>query len=136
MARILGIDYGKKRTGLSKTDPMQIIVSGLTTLDTKDLFDYLKEYCTEESVEKIVFGLPEHQDGTPTALKKEIDDFIIKFSKLHPDISIDFQDEAYSTEDAKRIMLQAGLKKMKRRDKNIINKMSAVVILQRFLKHI
>ncbi len=136
MARILGIDYGKKRTGISVTDPLQIIVSGLCSVDTKELLEYLKAYCEKEEVEKIVFGLPEHADGTPTDLKKDIDTFVTKFEKLHSNIAIDFQDEAYSTEEAKRYMLEAGLKKKKRRDKNIINKMSAVVILQRFLNHI
>jgi len=136
MGRIIGIDYGKKRTGLSATDPLQIIVSGLTTIDTKGLLDYLKEYCQNEEVEMLVLGLPEHLDGTPTFLKKDIDTFVAKFKKVFPDIPVEYQDEAYSTEDAKSVMLQAGLKKMKRRDKDIINKMSAVIILQRFLKHI
>jgi len=136
MGRILGIDYGKKRTGLSATDPLQIIVSALTTIDTKELMEYLDQYCKTEEVEKLVFGLPEHIDGTPTHLKKDIDTFVDKFLKSFPNIEIAYQDEAYSTEEAKSIMLQAGLKKKKRRDKNIINKMSAVIILQRFLKHI
>jgi len=136
MARIIGIDYGKKRTGLSSTDPLQIIVNGLSTIDTKELMPFLKDYCSKEEVEMLVIGLPEHVDGTPTFLKKDIDTFVAKFKKAFPAISIEYQDEAYSTEEAKSVMLEAGLKKKKRRDKDIINKMSAVIILQRFLKHI
>ncbi len=136
MGRIIGIDYGKKRTGLSATDPLQIIVSGLTTVDTKELLPYLMDYCKNEEVDLLVIGLPEHVDGTPTFLKKDINTFVSKFINAHPNIKVDYQDEAYSTEEAKSVMLEAGLKKMKRRDKDLINKMSAVIILQRYLKHI
>lgn len=136
MARILGIDYGVKRSGLSVTDPLQIIVTALDAVDTIQLMLYLETYIHRESVEKVVVGLPIHKDGNFTYLKKDIDVFVNAFKLKFPHIEVDFADEQYSSVHAKQIILDSGIKKQKRKDKSLIDKVSAVVILQRYLNHI
>lgn len=136
MARILGIDYGVKRCGLSVTDPLQIIVTALDTVDTAQLMIYLETYMRSERVEKVVVGLPIHKDGNFTYLKKDIDAFVNAFSLKFPHIEVDFADEQFSSVHAKQIIIDSGIKKQKRKDKSLIDKVSAVVILQRYLNHI
>lgn len=136
MARIVGIDYGTKKCGVSATDAMQIIVSSIGTIPTSDLFQYLKKYISEEPVEKIVFGAPSHRDGTSTFLQGNIDLFVGKLAKEFPNIKIDYQDERMTSIEAKSIILQSGIKKSKRRDKTLVDKISAVLILQKYLGHI
>jgi putative Holliday junction resolvase len=136
VARILGIDYGKKRTGLAVTDPLQIIVSGLDTVDSKQLIAYLQDYIQSEDVEGVVFGLPTHADGNYTYLKEDIDKSTEKIKKLFPDLSVHFQDEYLTSVEAKRAILSSGARKKKRRDKQLVDKVSAILILQRFLGHI
>lgn len=136
MARILGIDYGGKRTGIAVTDSMQIIVSALTTVETKDLITFLSDYTAKEKVEKIVVGLPTHKDGNYTYLKKDIDLFTSNFTKIRPEIEIDFYDESFTSAEAKSIIFQSGIKKKKRQDKSLVDKVSAVLILQKYLQHI
>lgn len=136
MSRILGIDYGRKRTGLAVTDPLQIIVSGLDTVETSTLRDFLKEYISKEDVEKIIIGLPTHTDGNFTLIKPDIDNLAGYLANLFPRIAIDFQDEGYTSYDAKSIIFNSGTKKSKRRDKKLVDKVSAILILQKYLKHI
>ncbi len=136
MPRIVGIDYGKIRSGVSATDILQIAVHPLKAIETKELFDFLVEYFNEEEVEKLVFGLPTHQDGNPTYLVPEIYKFAEKISEQFPDIVIDYQEEAYSSKEASEIILISGVKKKARRDKSKIDLVSAVIILQRYLNHI
>ena len=136
MARILGIDYGGKRTGIAVTDSMQIIVSALTTVETKDLITFLSDYTAKEKVEKMVVGLPIHKDGNYTYLKKDIDLFTSNFTKIRPEIEIDFYDESFTSAEAKSIIFQSGIKKKKRQDKSLVDKVSAVLILQKYLQHI
>ncbi len=136
MARIIGVDYGKKRTGLAVTDSLQIIVSALDTVETPKLMDYFETYISKEAVEKIVIGLPVHADGNFTDLKGDIDCFATCIKRKFPHIEIDFADEQFSSVYAKQIILESGIKKKKRQDKSLIDKISAVVILQRYLKHI
>jgi len=136
MARILGIDYGKKKTGLATTDPLQIIVTALDTVMTADLEDYLMNYTATESVEKIVIGRPTHKDGNDTYLVGDIMNFRSKMSKLLPEVVFDFADEMYTSKQAKDIIFRSGVRKSKRRDKMIIDKVSAVLILQKYLRHI
>lgn len=136
MGRILSIDFGKKRTGIAVTDPLQLIVSGLDGIDTKDLKSYLVNYCKQEIVDKIVFGLPLHADGNVTYLKSHIDSFVSNLKKELPDMVIDFQDEYGTSRDAMDIMIQSGVKKKDRRDKKRVDKLSAVLILQKYLNHI
>lgn len=136
MARIVCIDYGIKRCGIAATDPFQIIVSAVDTIETAKLMDFLDNYLTNESVEKLIVGLPVHKDGNFTGLKTNIDDFVQKFKTKFAHIPVDFADEQFSSVHAKKIILDIGIKKEKRKDKALIDKISAVIILQRYLKHI
>lgn len=136
MARILCVDYGSKRCGLAATDPLQIIVSGLDTVQSDHLMIFLENYIKTESVEKLVIGLPVHKDGKFTYLKSDIDRFALEFSKKWPEINIDFADEQFSSSMAKQIIFESGANRKKRQDKALVDKISAVVILQRYLKHI
>lgn len=136
MARIIGIDFGGKRCGISVTDPYKIIVSGLDTVETSQLMTYLDKYLSTEPVEKIVVGLPVHKDGNFTYLKKDIDIFVKQFKEKYPSIDVDFGDEQFSSSHAKQIIFDSGVKKEKRKDKSLIDRVSAVVILQRYLGHI
>lgn len=136
MARIVGIDYGKKRTGLSATDPSQIIVSPVDTIDTPKLEEYLTTYFAKEKVEKVVIGLPTHKDGNYTQIKPDIDKFALQIAKIQPGIAIDYIDESFTSVEAKAIILRSGVGKKKRQDKALVDKISAVLILQKYLKHI
>ncbi|HMP30802.1 MAG TPA: Holliday junction resolvase RuvX [Saprospiraceae bacterium] len=136
MARIVGIDYGGKRTGIAATDSLQIIVSPITTVETKNLIIYLCDYTSKEVVEKIVIGLPTHKDGNYTNLKQNIDKFVADFSKIKPEIPFDFQDESFTSVEAKAVIFQSGVNKKKRQDKSLVDKISAVLILQKYLNHI
>jgi putative Holliday junction resolvase len=136
MARIIGIDFGGKRCGISVTDPYKIIVSGLDTVETSQLLTYLDKYLSTEPVEKIVVGLPVHKDGNFTYLKKDIDIFVKQFKDKYPLIEVDFGDEQFSSSHAKQIIFDSGVKKEKRKNKSLIDRVSAVVILQRYLGHI
>jgi putative Holliday junction resolvase len=136
MARILGIDYGSKRCGIAVTDPLQIIVTGLDTVETDRLFAFLENYISKESVEKMVVGLPVHKDGNFTYLKENIERFVKQFSIRWPLIAVDYGDEQFSSKHARQIIFDSGVGKRKRQDKALIDKVSAVVILQRYLKHI
>lgn len=132
----MGIDYGKKRTGIAVTDPLQIIVVGLDTVDTAVLHDYLKKYFLAEHIEKVVIGLPTHKDGNFTYLKDDIDNlagFIKNNSKY---TEVDFVDESFTSFESKQILVKAGVKKAKRQDKTLLDKTSAILILQRYLGHI
>ena len=136
MARIIGIDYGTKRVGVAVTDSLQIIVNGLDTVPTADIFDFLKKYMEEEEVECIIVGEPMHKDGNPAQIAHLVVGFIRKLKKLFPEIKVDTQDERFTSKDAKAIILQSGIKKKKRRnDKALVDKISAVLILQDYLGH-
>lgn len=134
MGRILAIDYGGKRTGLAVTDELQMIAGGLTTVDTKELMDFLIQYCEKEKVEKIVIGMPVRHDGSPSDIATEILNFIKKLEKKLPQIPVLQHDERFTSKMAVKAMLEGGLKKKKRSDKKMIDKVSAVLILQSFMK--
>lgn len=136
MGRIMSIDYGTKRCGVATTDPLQIIVSALDTVGTKELYTFLENYMKNEKVDKIVFGKPSHADGTDTYLVKEIEVFISKFSEKFSELEFDFQDESFTSVQARDIIMLSGARKKKRRDKSLIDKVSAVIILQKYLNHI
>ena len=135
MGRILGIDYGQKRCGVAATDSLQIAVHPVSAVPASELLSFLSEYLMKEDVEKIVFGRPTHADGQPTKLNVQIDKFIFDFSKKHQEIEIAFQDESYTSVEASRILSQTNKKKI-RKDKSKLDILSAVLILQRYLKHI
>jgi putative Holliday junction resolvase len=134
VTRILAIDYGTKRIGLAVTDPLQIIATGLDTVPTNDIFEYLKKYLFAESVSKFVVGFPMHLDGSPAQLAPTIEKFVEKLNKLYPEIEVAYEDERFTSEDAKRIILQSGAKKKKRRDKGLVDKIAAVLILQSYME--
>jgi len=134
VTRILAIDYGSKRVGLAVTDPLQIIATGLDTVPTATIFDFLKNYLFTESVSKFVVGYPMHLDGSPAQLAPTIEKFVEKLNKLYPEIEVVYEDERFTSEDAKRIILQSGAKKKKRRDKALVDKVAAVLILQSYME--
>ena len=134
MGRILSIDYGKKRTGIAVTDPLKIIASGLTTVATDEVFDFLEGYVKEEVVEAFVVGLPLYPDGNPAQLADEIDRFVEELRKRFSEIDVYRQDERYTSNDAKKIILQSGAKKQKRRDKALVDKIAAALILEQFME--
>ena len=133
--RIIGIDYGLKRTGIAVTDPLQIIVTPLKTIPTQELLAFLNHYILNEVVVKIVIGDP--SEGLPPdhpnlqAIKK----LEQNLKQQWPDIQLDYQDESYTSQRAKEIILKSGVKKKKRRDKSLVDKISAVLILQAYLGH-
>lgn len=134
MSRILAIDFGRKRTGIAVTDPLRILASGLTTVPTGEVFDFLKKYCAEEEVECFVVGLPLHPDGNPAQIAGEVDAFVKRLNKLFPEKAVYRQDERYTSNEAKRIILESGTKKQKRRDKALVDKVAAALILEQFME--
>lgn len=136
MGRILSIDYGKKRTGLAVTDSLQIIAGGLATVATSELLDYLHNYISREQVERIVIGEPRQADGSPSENMARIVPFVNRWRKLHSDIPIDYYDERYTSVLAHRAMIDGGLHKMARRNKALVDEISATIILQSYLESV
>ncbi len=133
MAKALGIDYGKKRVGIAISDSLQIIASALTTIDTPNIFTFLKDLLEKEEIDCFVVGEPKNLDGTPTDSTVITKEFVAKLSKKYPHISIKRIDERFTSKIAKQSILDAGIKKMKRRDKALVDKVSAAIILQSYL---
>jgi putative Holliday junction resolvase len=131
----MGIDYGTKRTGIAVTDPLQIIASGLTTIPTHELFDFLTEYFQQEEVEKVVVGEPMHKDGNPAQIAHMVVGFVRKLKKQFPQIEVVTHDERGTSVMAKEIILQSGIKQKKRRDKTLVDKIAAALILEDYLKN-
>jgi len=135
VGRILAFDYGKKRTGLAVTDPLQIIASSLLTVETENLFEYLKKYLEVEQVDFFVVGYPMPMENTkPSHSLPLIKKFIEELKKKFPSIPIDIEDEHFTSKLAVRAMIDGGVKKMKRRDKSLIDKVSASIILQSYME--
>ena len=133
MGRILALDYGSKRTGIAITDELQIIASGLTTVSTSALIDFLKNYFASEKVELVLVGEPKQKDGTHSDIEEKIKKFLVKFSKSFPDLPVKRVDERYSSKMAFQTMIDSGLKKKQRRNKALIDEISATIILQEYL---
>ena len=125
MARILSIDYGLKRTGLAVTDPLQIIATGLCTVETPGLMNFLKEYTTKEQVEKIIIGDPRNLDDSDTHITGEVQKFIGRLKKTFPAIPVVAVDERYTSKMASRAMIEMGMKKKERRKKALIDEIAA-----------
>ena len=134
MARILSIDYGKKRTGIAVTDPLQIIAGGLATVSTSELFDWLKAYLSKEQVERIIIGEPRQPNGQPSENLARVQQFVNRWRKAVPDVPIEFFDERFTSVLAHQAMLDGGLKKKARQDKALVDEISATVILQDYLR--
>ena len=130
----MGIDYGTKRIGLAVTDPLKIIVSPLETVATTMIFDHLQEYLSQEEVEKIVVGDPKHPDGNPSQIAHLVLGFVRKLKKQFPEIEVITWDERYTSVQAKEIILASGLGKKKRREKELVDKVSASLILEDYMK--
>ncbi len=133
MARILALDFGKVRTGIAVTDELQLIASGLETVETQDLIPFLKQYVPAEGVSTIVIGEPKQMDGSPSESESLIQDFLKRLGKEFPAIVIERQDERFTSKMAVDAMLAGGMKKMKRRNKAEVDKISATLILQAYL---
>jgi putative Holliday junction resolvase len=133
MPRIIAIDYGKKRSGIAVTDDFQIIASGLTTVDTSSLLQFLTTYFDAENVVKALIGLPKQKDGSLSDVGKDIDNFVLLFKKHFPDIEIICVDERFTSKIAFQSMIDSGIKKSKRRDKGLIDEIAATIILQDYL---
>jgi putative Holliday junction resolvase len=134
MARILAIDYGKKRTGLAVTDPLKIIANGLTTVNSQELFDYLKDYIAKEEVEKIIIGLPYQLDGSPTDATPSVLHCIRRLKNSFPNIPIVPVDEQFSSKMASRAMVEMGMKKKDRQKKELIDEIAATILLQEYMQ--
>jgi len=136
MSRILSIDYGKKRTGIAVTDPLQIIAHPLETVDTKIIYKFLENYFSQEEVETVVIGHPKHLDNTDADIMPEIIKFKENLERKFPKIFFVFFDERYTSKRAVQTMVQAGIKKSDRRNKKNIDKIAASIILQDYLSSI
>lgn len=136
MPRLFAIDYGTKKTGLAVSDPLQIIATGLDTIPTDQLLTFIDQYMQTEEVETIVLGEPLYPDGNPAQIHHLVVGLKRKLEKLYPKIPVIFQDERYTSEEAKIIIRNSGVKKKKRRDKNLVDKVSAILILQDYMESI
>ena len=136
MSRILAIDYGRKRVGLAVTDELKIIANALTTVNTKDIINYLKEYISKENVECFVLGEPKQMNYQASESIKYINPFLKVLKKEFPDIPVKRTDERFTSKIASQTIIAAGLKKKDRQDKALIDKISATLILQSYLDSI
>ena len=134
MPRIICIDYGGKRTGIAVTDPLQIIATGLTTIDTPKLILFLKDYISKEPVEKILIGMPLNLDDTPTHATPLVNQAILLLRKNFPNIPVEEVDERFSSKMAKQAMLDMGMKKKQRRDKKLVDEIAATILLQEYME--
>ena len=134
MARILSIDYGKKRTGLAVTDPLQLIAGGLATVATHELYDYLCNYVARESVERIVIGEPRQLNGQASENLQRVQQFVNRWRKAKPEIPIEYYDERFTSVLAHQAMLDGGLRKKARQDKGLVDEISATIILQDYMR--
>ena len=134
MARILSIDYGKKRTGLAVTDPLQIIPNGLATVATSTLFDYLKDYVSREAVERIIIGEPKQMNGEGSENLTRVQQFVARWKKNMPNIPIEYHDERFTSVLAHRAIIDSGISRKARQNKALVDEISANIILQSYLQ--
>ncbi len=136
MARILCIDYGLKRTGIAVTDPLQIIATGLTTVDSPQLISFLKNYFLKEAVELIIIGEPKNLDDSDTHATPLVQETIKKLEKEFPQIPVKMVDERYTSKMAKQAMIDMGMKKKDRRNKRTVDEIAATIMLQQYMENI
>lgn len=134
MGRILAIDYGIRRTGLAVSDPLRLIAGGLTTVETKQLERFLADYFQKEQVDVIVLGKPSQMDGTPSETWRFIEPLSRRLKAAYPDKEVVFYDERFTSVLAHRAMIDGGMKKMARRDKAVVDKIAATIILEDYLQ--
>jgi len=136
MGRILAIDYGKKRTGLAVSDPLQMIAGGLTTVDSRETINYLRDYTAREDVELFILGEPRRMNYEPSENMPRVEQFRQKLQQAIPSIPIQMVDERFTSSLAHRAMLEGGLKKTQRQNKALVDKLSATILLQTYLETI
>ena len=136
MGRILAIDYGTRRTGIAVTDPLRIIPGGLTTVATHELMSFLADYFSREQVDLVVVGYPTNMNGEESASMKQIRPFVAKLTKQYPDKEIVMFDERFTSVLAQKAILDAGIKKMARRNKALVDEVSATIILESYMNSI
>ena len=134
MGRILAFDIGRKRTGVAATDSLQIIANGLTTIPTATLVDFLKDYMSRESVDLIVVGMPKQMNNQPSEAVKYIEPVVNRIRKVFSNLKIEFVDERFTSKIAFQTMIDGGIKKQKRQDKDLIDSIAATIILQSYLE--
>jgi len=134
MARILSIDYGKKRVGMAVTDPGQIIATRLTTVPTHTIWNFLKDYFQKEKVETVVVGYPRQMNNEASEAVRYINPFLRKFQQIYPEIRLELYDERFTSKMAFQTMIDGGLKKKQRQNKEMIDGISATIILQNYLE--
>lgn len=133
--RVLSVDYGKKRTGIAVTDPLQIIANGLVTVSTSELFDFLVSYVAKEQVERIIIGKPMQTNGRPSENLARIEPFVNRWKKNHPEVPIEYFDERFTSVLAHRAILESGIgKKARRENKGLVDEVSATIILQGWME--
>jgi putative Holliday junction resolvase len=134
MPRILAIDYGQKRTGIAVTDEMQIIASGLTTIPSATTIDFLKDYFSREKVEKVLIGEPKQMNGEPSQSAEIIEAFVRKFNSFFPNMPVVRVDERFTSKMAFQTMIDSGLNKNQRKNKALLDEISATIMLQDYLR--
>lgn len=132
----MALDYGTVRTGIAVTDALQLIASGLTTVETSKLMAFLKDYVEQEPVDRLILGLPKQMDNTPSESEEHIQIFIRALEKELPELKVERQDERFTSKMAFQSMLDSGMKKSKRRQKGLVDEISATLILQAYLDRI
>lgn len=135
MPQLLALDYGKRRTGIAVTDDLQIIASGLTTVETEKLIPFLKDYFLKNSVEKVIVGEPLQMDGSASESSEMINKFLTKFTEAFPEMPLARVDERYTSKMAIQTIIDSGLKKKKRQNKGLIDEIAATIILQDYLNY-
>ena len=133
MGRILAFDYGTKRTGIAVTDPLQLIASGLKTVETSEILTFLKAYCTNEEVVLFVVGLPRQMNNLPSESEQSIKSFIRNLKRTFPEIPIKREDERFTSKMALQSMIDSGIRKKQRQNKVMVDEISATLILQSYL---
>ncbi len=133
MDRIIGIDYGRKRTGLAVSDPLGIFASALDTVHSAKIIETIKNYARNETIIRFVVGYPKNLDNTPSEAAKDVDAFLKQLGKAFPEIPVSLEDERFTSVLAHRAMIDGGMKPSDRRDKNAVDKISAAIILQSYL---
>ena len=134
MGRILAVDYGRARTGLAVSDPLQMIAGGLATVPTKELERFIAEYMSHEEVSTIVLGKPMQMNGEPSETWRFIEPLARRLQAAHPTVEVTFYDERFTSVLAHRAMIDGGMKRMARRDKAVVDKIAATIILEDFLQ--
>ena len=136
MGRILGIDYGRKRTGLAVTDPLGIVAGNLATVPTHTLMQFIQDYIEREQVDRIVIGNPKQLNGQPSESMKYITPFVNRLKKVFPDMPVVMYDERFTSTIAHQAMIDGGMKKSDRRDKSRVDAIAATIILNDYLQSI